>query len=353
MLTIRNFWRADDVALPRTLPFHDAMAARTDAIYKLHVIGQLDDLDRPYILRPELWAPKVGPEVWILRGWNHPTINVAALIAHMRRIPLLMWAERPGYTYNIKEMKGMIRAAARDILLPILFLPYRYNTTLLGTGWKAEDKFCKLVGRSSPSGIFPYPDYMADELLVLPLRPAAPLPLMLYVGSFIHRKGIDLIISACEQAWDSGAVFRMRYVGSGLCIDDLIAHQLRYPDLVRIYSFATGEDLTGHYSDADGVVLYSRHDGWGLTIHEGLARGVPVLTNSACGASDLVHTSGCGIVTGSPSVQLLADALLWWASLTPTVYHTLSCAGRSLAQTITIPMLTTKLMAFCQSALGD
>ena len=351
-LTIRHFTCATDVALPRTWPFHDVMADRDDVMYKLHIIGSYPgpaaDLDRSYIMKPAFWIPQRGPEAWIVKSWDHPLISTAAVVAHMRGIPLLMWGERPGYTYEAKTIKDAARIALRKMLLPILFLPYRYDTVLLGTGNKAVANFCALAGHNKAK-IFVYPNHIADDLLELPSRLPSATPLLLYVGSFIHRKAIDLAMIACEAAWKAGAKFRIRYVGAGPLLTDLTAHQRRYPSMVEICPFVTGTDLVEHYRVADGVLLYSRHDGWGLTAHEGIARGIPVLTSDACGAADLVKDSGCGKVIPAGSASLLADAMRWWVGLSRAERYRLSIAGHDLAQSITVPKLADKLVSYCEA----
>ena len=194
------------------------MAARADLDYHLCVIGPYPgpdtDLQRSYIGRQlHLGRRRRYPEVWIVKSWNHPLINAAAACSRMRGIPLIMFGERPGYTYTAETVGSAVRILLRKILLPVLFLPYRYPTLLLGTGERAVTEFRALSGQWQGQ-VFVYPNSTADGLLELP--PKAGIgsdPLLLYVGSFIRRKAIDLMISACETAWNSGAHFRARVRG--------------------------------------------------------------------------------------------------------------------------------------------
>lgn len=343
------------MALPRTWSFHDSMAARADVNYYLHVIGPYtgprDDLRRSYVGRPDFWRRRRGPEVWIVRSWDHPLISTAAVCAHLRGIPLLMWGERPGYTYEARTVRDAARIRLRKALLPILFLPYRRCTLLLGTGERAVSDFCGLAGHTR-ARVFVYPDHVADACLDLPFKaPADPL-LLLYVGSFIRRKAIDLMIAACESAWQAGAAFRIRYVGDGPLRGELESHRSRAAGAVEVCPFATGDALQEHYRAADGVLLASRHDGWGLTVHEGLARGVPVLVSDACGSADLVRRSGCGRVFPAGDVAALADVLRWWAALRPAETTAMGAAGRDLARTLTVPELVEGLVTHCRKAVA-
>ena len=345
MLTIRHFWRGVDVALPRTWPFHDEMATRADLNYHLHVIGTRPE--RPYVSGPEFWRRRKGPEVWIVRSWDHPLITTAAMVAHLRGIPLLMWGERPGFTYEARTVRDAACILLRKALLPILFLPYRQRTLMLGTGERAVADFRALTGNARTRSLA-YPDHVADACLGLPLRPPTTPPLLLYVGSFIRRKAIDLMIEACESAWKDGASFRIRYVGDG----PLRSEIERSDGNVEVFPFATGSALQEHYQEADGVILASRHDGWGLTVHEGLARGVPVLVSDACGSADLVRQSGCGRVFPAGDVEALTDVLRWWSTLRPTEHNAMGANGRTLASTLTVPMLADELVSLCREAVN-
>src|SRR5919202_969330 len=106
-LTIRQFFAGHDIALKRLWKWHDYLAVRQDVDYYLHIVGRyrgpLEDLEnRRYVVRAwplaEKWSlPEPSkPEAWIIRGWDHPLIILAAVLARFRGIPILMWEERPG-----------------------------------------------------------------------------------------------------------------------------------------------------------------------------------------------------------------------------------------------------------------
>ena len=145
-LTVRHFHLGSDVALSRSWPFHDAMAARIDIDYRLQLIGKYQgpafDLSRPYVSGPQFWRRRIGLEAWVVRGWSHPLLVAAATCARLRRIPLVMWSERPGLTYVAENLPDAVRIRLRKSLLPLLFLPYRRHTVLLGTGSRAVADFC-------------------------------------------------------------------------------------------------------------------------------------------------------------------------------------------------------------------
>lgn len=364
MLTVRHFYLGSDISLGRSWPFHDMLAARTDIDYYLHVIGQYQPanlygsgtsvtagtIDRPYVHKPRFTLSRQSPEVWIVRGWSHRTLLAAAAIARVRRIPLLMWSERPGSTYEARTLRDAVRIGLRKVLLPVMFLPYRSHTLLLGIGAMCIADFQRLSGQSTAVSL-EYPDPVADTCLQLPLRPRLKWPVLLYAGSFTRHKGIDTLIEACEAAWQGGARFSINYVGAGPYQAQLEEHRTRHPSRVTISRFAAGAALQNCYAQADGLVLPSRRDGWGLVVHEALARGIPAIVSDACGAAELVTQSGCGLVVPSNSVLGLVHGLEWWAGLSAEIAVQLGQAGRALASQLTVPQLCDKLVAYCYLAV--
>src|SRR5215212_7815901 len=109
----------EDVTLGRLWEWHDSLAARPDVPYCLHIFGRyrgpLEDINnRPYTLYKWpflrlILTPAGAEEVWIIRGWNHPLIILTAILARYRRVPILMWQERPGLTYEATNLKQAVR----------------------------------------------------------------------------------------------------------------------------------------------------------------------------------------------------------------------------------------------------
>lgn len=361
-LIVRHFFLGTDVQLRRLWKWHDYFAARQDVTYYLHVVGHYpgpsEDLEsRPYVIRK--WSltgrwpssESSGAEVWIIRGWNHPLILMAAVLARFRDIPILMWNERPGYTYEATNLKQAVTIRLRRLLLPLLFIPYRKGTTILGTGREAVKIFQEL-SHGSPGRDFPYPNPIADACLrSLQPRERDGLPLMLFAGSFIRRKAVDIIISACERLWRSGYDFRVRYVGNGPLKGMIEEHVKRSGNRAELFPFADEPTLVQHYGEADALLLPSRHDGWGMPVHEGLASGIPAIASDACGAADLIADSGCGKIVPVGDPEALAKAISWVIELTPQESESIRKRALDVANWLTIPKLTDLLLLYCEEAL--
>lgn len=111
---------------------------------------------------------------------------------------------------------------------------------------------------------------------------------VLFVGSFIYRKGIDILLKACNRLTGINVVL----VGD----DDLDL----YKDLIsenlssKIYAvgFKGENELKKYYEMADIFVLPTREDIWGLVINEAMSYGLPVITTNMCVAGKELIVSG-------------------------------------------------------------
>ena len=102
--------------------------------------------------------------------------------------------------------------------------------------------------------------------------------MVLFVGSFIHRKGVDILLKACKNLENTAVVL----VGG----DNMSPYEeiLRDGTKCTIYAvgFKTKEEVKKYYQAADVFVLPTREDIWGLVINEAMAHSLPVITTLKC-----------------------------------------------------------------------
>src|SRR5947209_2143497 len=140
--------------LPRMWPFYDSLAARHDVDCSLHLLG--DYSGEPEFIRVRSYVyshlprARVMGEVWLLRGWMTSRLVAAAYIARFRHIPLMLWHEPPGRTYEATSWQHKARILARETLLPQIFRPYR-GSVMLGIGELATQRFAELAPGSRVS----------------------------------------------------------------------------------------------------------------------------------------------------------------------------------------------------------
>lgn len=183
-----------------------------------------------------------------------------------------------------------------------------YLSGVLANGKNTRDW---LIKRGVPADkVFPFA-YFLPEVVSRPFirqREGADRYRVLFVGQFIERKRLDLLITAMSRL-DSGNV-ELAVVGSGpleetwrrLAEDTL-------PGRVEWIGSLPMDEVRVQMAAADCLVLPSRHDGWGAVVSEALMSGTPAICSDACGSAVVAEASGYGGVFKSGSVDELVALL--------------------------------------------
>jgi glycosyltransferase involved in cell wall biosynthesis len=133
--------------------------------------------------------------------------------------------------------------------------------------------------------------------------------MILYVGQFIYRKGLDVLLSALQ---DISLDFSVALVCVGGKIDSLDTSILSPSALKRLYcvDFKPKNILDRYYMAADLFVLPTREDIWGLVINEAMAHGLPVITTKNCVAGvELVQDMYNGLLVDVNDSNKLCEAV--------------------------------------------
>jgi len=138
---------------------------------------------------------------------------------------------------------------------------------------------------------------------------------LLYVGQYIDRKGLDILLRAlsgfaCDQ-------WQLQFLGDGpeKTSLDILGKVLKISDRIIWLPKSDALGVWNAMSNADITLLPSRHDGWGAVVNESLMAGTPVICSAACGAADLIREPWLGTVFESESVSALQIALKKWIKL--------------------------------------
>lgn len=144
-------------------------------------------------------------------------------------------------------------------------------------------------------------------------RPAEPRTDLVFVGRLLAHKNVDLLVEAVALLRDRGQILTCRVVGTGPELENLVARAaaLGVEHLVR---FETEVDDQGSvYSllkASDVFVFPSVREGFGISVLEAIACGLPVVTTNVPDnyARILVSTTGRGLLC-DPSAADVADAI--------------------------------------------
>lgn len=105
--------------------------------------------------------------------------------------------------------------------------------------------------------------------------------IILSAGSFIHRKGFDILLKAASEMQDRYGV----YIVGGTATEEYLRLQEAYGlRQVHFLPFMQSCRLRRYYEAADVFVFPTREDIWGLVVNEAMAAGLPVVATDRCGA---------------------------------------------------------------------
>lgn len=134
----------------------------------------------------------------------------------------------------------------------------------------------------------------------------------LFVGSTIHRKGIDLLLEAfADVQLRLRAGTRLMVVGPrGDC--HALLERSRARNVVVRPAVAQSE-LREIYRGADCFVLPSRHDSFGMAVLEAMACGLPAIVSEMVGAREAIEQGKSGWVVPLADAHALAERMAWCA----------------------------------------
>ena len=122
--------------------------------------------------------------------------------------------------------------------------------------------------------------------------------IILFVGSFIKRKGVDILLeSACSIPKDISIFI----IGGEPTEETRNFVDRNNLTNVHFFDFMSKDKLFDYYKIADLFVFPTREDIWGLVINEAMANGLPIITTNKCVAGiELINGNGMLINSDDP-----------------------------------------------------
>ncbi|MCL2591747.1 MAG: glycosyltransferase family 4 protein [Defluviitaleaceae bacterium] len=126
------------------------------------------------------------------------------------------------------------------------------------------------------------------------------------VGSFIHRKGMDVVIKAAEQLKDKNIGF---YIIGGEPNEELLSLKGNN-EKIHFVSHIFKAELMDYYKASDIFTLMTRYEIWGLVINEALASGLPIITTDMCNAGlEMIRNNENGYVIPVDNISILVQQI--------------------------------------------
>jgi glycosyltransferase involved in cell wall biosynthesis len=261
---------------------------------------------------------RFSPHVVVAAGggvWSSPA-NIAALAARHR----YGWAVVPWWNTFTRERRSLPRRVAE----PWVRYFFRSGDAWLAGGSRHARDVVRLGADPNRTVIAPLTALGPDPPLERAGFVVQGQPRFLFVGRFIERKGIDVLLSAFRRV-DRGELW---LAGDGPLRSE-VEREANGDPRIRLLGYASEESLPDLYRQADILVVPSLFEPWGLVVHEGLAYGLPVIaTDQVAAADDLVDSGVNGCVVPAGSDGALAAAMGSLAEWTPLQWREAAARSR-------------------------
>jgi glycosyltransferase involved in cell wall biosynthesis len=153
----------------------------------------------------------------------------------------------------------------------------------------------------------------------------------LFVGRFEKVKGLDILLNAWNHIKSQRRDWELHLIGNGSIKD-----QLSQCEGIVIKDFMQPEILVQEVENAGCFILPSRHEPWGVVLHEFAAAGLPLIASDVVGSTSSFLVPGLnGFRFKSLDFHELADTLLKVISISDEKLIEMSRSSYLLSDRIT------------------
>ena len=172
------------------------------------------------------------------------------------------------------------------------------------------------------------------------------------VGSLVHRKGVDLLLKAFQNALSVRGDLELILVGSGDHRSVYgLAKELGIERNVIIKDFLQPTALAEEYANADVFVLASRFDSYGVVVHEAAAAALPLVVSRFAGASATLIKDGInGFQVDPRDIDGFSEALL--KTIDSVNYPRFCKASLEIAETYDVIAVANRTVNWLRTFIG-
>ncbi len=136
-------------------------------------------------------------------------------------------------------------------------------------------------------------------------------PVILFVGSNMHRKGVPDLIKAAPGVIENYPQAKFIIVGSDKAIGSLktLCSDLKVSQNFEFVGWQSQEDLLGLYLRASLFVMPSLTEALGVTFLEAMAAGVPVIGTEVGGIPEIIQNGFNGLLVPVKSPASITEAI--------------------------------------------
>jgi len=281
----------------------------------------------------------------VFSWYRHPGFRNAMRRRSRQGRPWCLWSERPGFRYT-----GIAGRAVRKVLLWPL---WARHAPIWAIGQWGIEGYRREFGDRHAYIDLPYFSNLARFRAICNPSRRAP-KRVLYVGSLIPRKGLDVLAAAWRRIAPRFPSARLSLLGSGVMAQGLARTLAPVDKSISLLGPADWEQVPQAYGTADILCAPSRYDGWGLIIPEGLASGLPVVASSSMGASREMLVEGRqGWFAEPGDVDSLERKLALALSLSADEYGAMSHAAQETARGYDVDEGSRRFTAAAHQTVAD
>ena len=269
------------------IPIFQTFVNRYDAV--VHIVNWDKKKLKPYT------PPFVNGVTYYKRSdFNNSSLLELTLKLNPDIIYISGWMDN-GYLFVTKRMKqkgvpivtafddmweGRFRQIMGSLVFPFYYRKYFTHAWVAGAyqyefakrlGFKNNEIIFEML--SADTNVFNHTNRKLDNLTANPKA-------FLYVGNFRKVKGFDILMQAFK-------LYKSKYNGNWklICVGngELLDLAKNVED-VEIFPFSYAQELIEISARASVFILPSRHDQWGVVVHEFASLGMPLLLSEYVGA---------------------------------------------------------------------
>lgn len=226
-------------------------------------------------------------DVIISCGWVDFASQIAPFLKKIFNYKFILWS---GSTKDEPSLQ-------RKITLPLVKLIVKKSDYFIAYGNKAK-KYLLLLGAPKKKIVcsfnsidvthFKKYSRLLSKQQAIKLRKKYGLAkdhkLLLYVGQFIDRKNIEVLIKATSLIKDKNITLIL--LGYGSKKSDYLKLAKKSKVNLKIINHLELDKVPSIYAIADLFILPSKEEAWGLVVNEAMACGLPVLVSDKVGCVD-------------------------------------------------------------------
>lgn len=254
--------------------------------------------DDRYIFLPvgvEKALAQIAPDLVFAMEYN-PTILRAVHWCRKHRVPFVSWTDG---TLHSERHIGRVQRLSRSYII-------KRAAAFVASSTASRE--AQVAYGADPSKCFL--SYLTVDIeKYLAKKDSYEAHQLIYVGSLIQRKGLDLLLPALARTAED---IRLVIVGEGQEEQALKqqAKKLGIAERIEFKGFVEGEALRELYCASDAFILPTREDCFGLVILEAMCASLPVISSKyADGAKDLLADGENGYIVDPEDTEAFAETI--------------------------------------------